>query len=246
MTQKQEKAKNVKIPSIDELAEAGVHLGHITAKRAPEMKPYIYGIKNTIHVIDLEKTKEKLEQAIDFLFKTAAEGNIILFVGTKAPAKDLIKKYAGEANVSYVTERWLGGTLTNFSSIFGLIKKLNTMTKEKEQGEWEGKYTKKEQLERQRELSRLEKMVGGLKSLEKKPEVLFVIDIQNEKTAVKEARKCKIPIIAMVDTDANPELVDWPIPCNDEAIKSIDLILRVATEAIKNGKQCEKAKEKNK
>jgi len=238
MTQKQsqEKKAQVKMPSVEELAKFGVHLGHKISKRQPKMEPYIHGVKNTIHVIDLEKTVEKLEKAVDFLFQVANKGGTILFVSTKPAARDVIKKYAQELSCPYVVERWLGGTLTNFSSISGLIKKFNQMEKDKKEKEWE-KYTKKEQLEKERELQRLEKMVGGIKDLTKKPEAIYLIDLQEEKTAIKEAKACQIPVVAMVDTNSNPELVDWPIPANDDAIKSIDLITGKIAEAIKKGQK---------
>lgn len=242
MDQKQEKANKVKIPSPLELAEAGVHLGHRTTKRSPKMEPYIYGVKNTIQIIDLDKTVEKLEAALKFLIEVASQGKIVLYVGTKPAAKDIIKKYAQEIQAPYVTERWLGGTLTNFSTILGLIEKLNKMTEEKGKGDWE-KYSKKERLIKERNLKRLETMVGGIKSLKKKPDVIYLVDLQTEKTAIREIRSCKIPSVAMVDTNINPELVDWPIPANDDAIKSIDLITGLITEAIKVGRAYSTKKE---
>lgn len=245
MDQKQEKANKVKIPSPLELAEAGVHLGHRTTKRSPKMEPYIYGVKNTIQIIDLDKTVEKLEAALKFLTEAASQGKTILYLGTKPSAKEVIKKYAKEVQVPYVIERWLGGTLTNFSTILSLIEKLNRMTEEKEKGDWE-KYSKKERLLKERHLKRLETMVGGIRSLKKKPDVIYLVDLQKEKTAIREIRKCKIPSVAMVDTNINPELVDWPIPANDDAIKSIDLITGLVTEAIKVGKSHPAEKENKK
>jgi len=234
MDQKQE--NKVKIPSLDELAEAGVHLGHCSNKRAPEMEPYICGLKSTIHIIDLEKTAQKLEEALNFLCQKISEGATVLFVGTKPSAKDTIKKYAEANGIPYINQHWLGGTLTNFSSILKLIENLNKMNQEKEQEKWE-KYTKKERLQMDREIERLERMVGGIKNLNKKPEVIYLIDLQREKTAIKEAKRCKIPVIAMVDTNSNPNLVNWPIPANDDAIKSIELITKKISEAVKIGQQ---------
>ncbi|MDD4995931.1 MAG: 30S ribosomal protein S2 [Patescibacteria group bacterium] len=232
---KQEKTNKIKIPSTLELAQAGAHLGHRTTKRSPKMKPYIYGVKNTIHIIDLDKTVEKLSVALKFLTEMSKQGKVILYIGTKPSAKDIIKKYAQEINISYVIERWLGGTLTNFSTILKLIEKLNKMTEEREKGEW-GKYSKKERLVKEKEIKRLEIMVGGIRLLKKRPDIIYLIDLQEEKTAIREARKCKIPVVAIVDTNANPELIDWPIPANDDAIKSIDLITGLVTEAIKMGR----------
>ncbi len=236
MEKKQAKSNKVKVPSIDELAKAGIHLGHHTTKRSPKMEPYIYGVKNNINIIDLDKTTEKLQLALNFLTELASQGGVVLFVGTKPAAKDIIQKSAQEIGAPFVIEHWLGGTLTNFSTISELMKKLNKMTEEKKQGEWK-KYSKKEQLEQEKKLNRLEKMVGGMREINKKPDAIYVIDLQKEKTAIREARRLKVPVIALVDTNSNPELVDWPIPGNDDAIKSIELITGLVVEAIKAGKK---------
>ncbi|MCH7759382.1 30S ribosomal protein S2 [Patescibacteria group bacterium] len=230
----------VKIPSLLELSKAGVHLGHKTNKWSPQMKPYIHGVKNGIHIIDLEKTSEKLREALDFIVDSIKQGKIILFIGTKPSAKDIIKKYAQELEIPYVNERWLGGTLTNFSTISKLIEKFNKMNKEKKEGEWE-KYIKKERHELSKELARLEPMVGGIKNLSQKPDLIYVVDIGKESTAIKEAKKCQIPLVAMVDTNNNPELIEWPIPANDDAIKSIELITSLIVEAIKQGKKSQES-----
>ena len=245
MEQKQAKVNKIKMPSVTDLAKAGVHLGHCTTKRSPKMEPYIYGVKNTINIIDLEKTVEKLATALNFFTEVASQGKVILFVGTKPSAKDVIKKYAQEIETPFIIERWIGGTLTNFSTISELIKKLNKMTEEQKQGEWK-KYSKKEQLEKERELDRLKKMVGGIRTLEKKPDALYLIDLQKEKTAIREAQRSKIPVVALVDTNANPELVDWPIPSNDDAVKSIELITKLVAEAIKTGRARPVKKEEKK
>jgi len=236
MEKKQAKSNKVKVPSIDELAKAGVHLGHHTTKRSPKMEPYIYGVKNNINIIDLDKTTEKLQLALNFLTELASQGGVVLFVGTKPAAKDIIQKSAQEIGAPFVIEHWLGGTLTNFSTISELMKKLNKMTEEKKQGEWK-KYSKKEQLEQEKKLNRLEKMVGGMREINKKPDAIYVIDLQKEKTAIREASRLKVPVIALVDTNSNPELVDWPIPGNDDAIKSIELVTGLVVEAIKAGKK---------
>ncbi len=236
MLKKQAKSNKVKMPSTDELVKAGMHLGHYTTKRSPKMEPYIYGVKNNINIIDLDKTVEKLQPALNFLTELASQGGVVLFVGTKPAAKDIIQKSAQEIGGPFVIEHWLGGTLTNFSTISELMKKLNKMTEEKKQGEWK-KYSKKEQLEQEKKLTRLEKMVGGMREMNKKPDAIYVIDLQKEKTAIREARRSKIPVIALVDTNSNPELVDWPIPGNDDAIKSIELVTGLVVEAIKAGKK---------
>ena len=235
MEKKQVKSNKVKMPSIDELSKAGMHLGHHTTKRSPKMEPYIYGVKNNINIINLDKTVEKLQLALNFITEIVSKGGVILFVGTKPAAKDIIQKSAQEVGAPFVIEHWLGGTLTNFSIISELMKKLNKMIEDKKGGEWE-KYSKKEQLEQEKKLSRLEKMVGGMREINKKPDAIYVVDLQKEKTAIREARRLKVPVIALVDTNSNPELVDWPIPGNDDAIKSIELVTGLVVEAIKAGK----------
>jgi len=236
MEKKQVKSNKVKMPSIDELSKAGMHLGHHTTKRSPKMEPYIYGVKNNINIINLDKTVEKLQLALNFITEIVGKGGVILFVGTKPAAKDIIQKSAQEVGAPFVIEHWLGGTLTNFSIISELMKKLNKMTEDKKNGEWE-KYSKKEQLEQGKKLIRLEKMVGGMREINKKPDAIYVVDLQKEKTAIREARRLKVPVIALVDTNSNPELVDWPIPGNDDAIKSIELVTGLVVEAIKAGKK---------
>lgn len=244
MDKKQVKSNKVKVPSIDELAKAGMHLGHHTTKRSPKMEQYIYGVKNNINIINLEKTAEKLQLALNFITELASQGKIILFVGTKPAAKNIIKKAAEEIENPFVIEHWLGGTLTNFHTISELMKKLNKMTEDKKQGEWK-KYSKKEQLEQEKKLNRLEKMVGGMREIKKRPDALYIIDLQSEKTAIREAKRLNIPVIALVDTNSNPELIDWPIPGNDDATKSIELVTGLIVEAIKAGKK-QPAKEESK
>ena len=225
-----------KIPSIKELAEAGVAFGHKTTKRHPRMAPFIDKIQGTVHLINLEKTREKLKEALRFAEETAKSGGVILFVGTKPSAKEIIKKYAETCQMPYVTNKWIAGTLTNFETISELIKKYLRMKEEKEKNEW-SKYTKKEALDRERELQRLERMVGGIKSLERIPDALYLVDIIEEKTAIRECLRKKIKTIAMVDTNANPEKVTYPIPANDDARKSIDIITSLIAQAIMTGKE---------
>lgn len=226
----------VEIPSIDELAEAMVYFGHRVGKCHPKMQPYIYSIKNNVYLINLEKTREELKKVIDFVKELIAKNGQILFVGTKPPAKVVLKKYAEEVGMPYVVERWIGGTLTNFSTIYELIKKFKKMEEEKEKGEWE-KYPKKERMDLEREFNRLSLLVGGMKNLEKIPEALFIVDLREERTAVKEARRIGVKTIGIVDTNSDPTLVDFPIPANDDAIKSIEIITKLITQAIKEGKK---------
>ncbi|MBU1036590.1 30S ribosomal protein S2 [Patescibacteria group bacterium] len=234
-----------KIPELVELLKSGVHFGHHVSKRDPKMTPYIYTDRNQIHIIDLEMTVEKLKEALDFLTKVAATGGVVLFVASKNQARALIEKYAKECNMPYVNYRWLGGTFTNLSNILKLIKKLKTLEQKKVSGELE-KYTKKEQLEFQKVIVKLNELVGGIKGMEKLPAAIYVVDIKKEKTAVTEASKKGVPIVAMVDTNVNPEKVDYPIPANDDAAKSIELITALVAEAIKEGRSKFETNQKDK
>lgn len=219
-----------------DMLKSGLHFGHKTSKWHPKMAPFIFGQKNDIHIIDLEKTKEKLEAAAKVASDLAAQSRVILFVGTKRQAKPLIEKYAKECGMPYVSERWLGGLLTNFDTVSKLPKKLTSLKEKKEKGEL-AKYTKKEQLEFDREIAKLSRFVGGIEDLTKMPDMIFVIDIAEEKTAIREARSTKTPIIALVDSNTNPDLVTYPIPGNDDATKGIEYILQVMSSAIIDGKK---------
>lgn len=229
-----------KIPTLKEMLKSGVHFGHQVSKRHPQMEPYIFTAKNGIHIINLEKTQKKLEKALDFVKETTAKGGIVLFLGTKKQAQNIVKKYAQECGMPYVVERWLGGTLTNFSIILKLLNKFNDLKQKQESGELE-KYTKKEQLEFSREIEKLEKIVGGIKDLKKIPEAVYVVDIKREKTAVREAKKKKVDIVSICDTNVNPRGIDYIIPANDDATKSIELITGLMAEAVKEGKELAKA-----
>jgi len=224
----------VNLPTINELSQAAVQIGHRLNKRHPKMAKYIQGAKNGISFIDLKKTTEKLQEALDFVEELGARGGVMVLVGTKPSAKEIIKKYAQAANLAYVSERWLGGTLTNFSTIAKLIEKLKKLSQEKEKNEWQ-KYTKKERLGLEKDLKRLEIMVGGLESLTRLPDTLYVVDLIQEATAVNEARKKNVPLIAITDTNTNPEQVTYPIPANDDATKSIELITKLIVEAYQAG-----------
>lgn len=223
------------IPELIEMIKAGVHFGHQSSKRYPKMEDYIHTTRNKIDIINLEKTAKALERALAFIKQTVAQGGTVLFISSKRQAKAIIEKYAAFTSMPYITSRWLGGTFTNFYSISQLVKKLKDLESKSEKGELE-KYTKKEQLEFQREIVRLAELVGGLKPLTKLPEAVFIVDIKKEKTAVAEAIKKKIPIVALVDTNVNPELIQYPIPANDDATKSIELFTKLVAEAINEGK----------
>jgi small subunit ribosomal protein S2 len=225
----------MKLPTLSELLQAGVHFGHQTGRWHPKMRPYIFAERNNVYVIDLEKTLAKLTEAAQFAENIGKNGGIVLFVGTKSQGKNIIEKYAKQAGMPYIKERWVGGLFTNFGNVSKLIKKYRSLKEQRDSGAL-NKYTKKEQVEFGKEIERLEKMVGGLEALTKLPDAVFILDAKREKTALLEARKRKIPIISFADTNINPELLDYPIPANDDAVNSIELITRTIAEAINYGK----------
>jgi len=213
-----------KTPKIEEMLKAGMHFGHRTNRWHPKMKPFIFTSKNGIYIINLKKTQEKLGEALDFMEKLVSEGKSILFVGTKNQVAGPLQKMAIEINQPYIVGKWLGGYLTNFPVVKKSVKKYLDLIEKKESGKLE-KYTKKERLEFDREIEKLKIRVGGLTSLNKLPDALFVWDIKEEETAIKEAQQKNIPIIAICDTNVNPVEVNYPIPGNDDATKTISLIL---------------------
>ncbi len=231
----------VKVPSILDLFKAGVHFGHRASKSHPKMLPFIYTTKNNTHLIDLEKTRERLKQSLDFIKKLISHQPkaVILFVGTKPAARQIIEKYAQEVVMPYIIEQWLGGTLTNFAVIHQRIEEYKKMLKEKEEGAWE-KYTKKESLLLERNFQKLEKLFKGISTLDALPDALYVIDILEESTTVREANKKQIPVIALTGTNTNPEQIAYPIPGNDDGIKSIELITQLIVETIKEGRESQK------
>ena len=219
---------------IKELVKAGVHFGHLTRKWNPNMSPYIYSEKNGIHIINLYKTIQKLEESCSALEKIASSGRKILFVATKKQAKDIVSKYAEEVKMPYITERWPGGMLTNFVTIRKAVKKMSAIDRSKQDGTFES-LSKKEKLSVNRTRAKLEKNLGSFKSMTRLPGAIFVVDIRREHIAVREAIKLNIPIFAMVDTNTDPRLVDFGIPANDDASKSIEIILNKVTSSIKSG-----------
>ena len=233
---KEEKtSKDVKKDVLEEMAEAGLHLGHKTSKVHPNMKPYIYGMRNYIHIIDLEKTKEKLDEGLGFIKKTIADGEKVLFVGTKVQLKNILKEAAKDCGSPYIAERWLGGTFTNFSTIKKRIDYFKELKERKKKGELE-KYTKKERADFDKELKELETKFGGLVDLEGLPKAILVADTANNLSAVKEARKKGVKVVAITDTNTDPTLVDYPIPANDDAISSVKYILEQVKEAVLKSK----------
>lgn len=218
--------------SMMEMLKSGVHFGHKKSKRHPKMNEHVYTVRNGISIINLAKTKEKLREALDYVEKVSSNDGTVLFVGTKRQAKKIIKDAAIKCGMPYVSERWLGGTFTNFDKIVSSVKRLQKMEKEKENGELEKKYTKRERQEIDREIKKLEVKFGGIRNMGKLPEAVFVVDIQEEQTAVMEAIAKNIPIIAMVDTNVDPSMIDYPIPANDDAIKSIEMIVSAISKEI--------------
>ena len=227
---------------IKPLLEAGVHFGHLTRKWNPNMAPFIHMEKNGIHIINLYKTASKIDEAASALSKIASSGRKILFVATKKQAKDLVSKAAEEANMPYITERWPGGMLTNFVTIRKAVKKMSAIDRTKQDGTFEA-LSKREKLQIDRLRAKLEKNLGSITDMTRLPGALFVVDIRREHIAIREAQKLNIPIFAMVDTNCDPREVDFAIPSNDDASKSIDIILNHVTDAIKEGLS-ERQKEK--
>ncbi len=220
----------MKIPSIEEMLKAGMHFGHRTSRWHPKAAPFIFGQRNGVHIIDLAKSRKLLEEAMKYIKKTISEGKTILFIGTKTQVKKKMKTVCIEIGMPYIVEKWLGGCLTNFIVIKKSIKKYNDLIAQKKDGKLE-KYTKKERLEIDREIAKLEIRVGGLSNLIKVPDVVFIWDIKKEKTAMAEAKKLNIPVIGVCDTNVNPEEVDYVIPANDDATKTIKMILNLVKEA---------------
>ncbi len=219
---------------VKELLEAGVHFGHMTRKWDPNMAPYIYMERNGIHIINLYKTAAKIEEANEALRKIAASGRKILFVATKKQAKDIVAEKAAACNMPYITERWPGGMLTNFVTIRKAVKKMATIDKMKKDGTFMT-LSKKERLQVDRLRAKLEKNLGSIAEMSRLPAALFVVDIKAEHIAIKEAQKLNIPVFAMVDTNSDPREVEYVIPSNDDASKSIDKILTLVTAAIVDG-----------
>ena len=223
------------VPSLQDLMKAGVHFGHQKSKWHPKMKPFIFTDKNGIHIINLEETQKYLATALEFVKNTVASGATVLFLGTKKQSRGIVKDAALSCGMPYVVNRWLGGTLTNSKSVLGVVKKYRKLKEEKATGAWE-KYTKKERLKIDRQIEKLETLVGGIENVDKIPEAVFAIDVKYEKTAIKEAMIKKLKIVAITDTNVNPQKVDYPIPANDDATSSINLLVGLVAEAVKEGK----------
>lgn len=219
---------------IEALLQSGAHFGHLTRRWNPKMSNFIFMERNGIHIIDLRKTQLLLDVAREAVFNITSQGRHILFIGTKNGIKDVIENEAKRCKMNYVSERWLGGMLTNFSTIRKSIKRLISIDKMEVDGTYE-KITKKERLLLTREKDRLRKVFGGIEEMQRLPGALFIVDIKKEHIAVKEAKILGIPVIAIVDTNCDPETVDYPIPANDDSVKTVDLMLKVMADAISEG-----------
>ncbi len=230
------------VVSMKQLLEAGVHFGHQTRRWNPKMARFIFTERNGIYIIDLQKTVKKVEEAYAFLREVAASGAPVLFVGTKKQAQNSIKEEALRCNMYYVNERWLGGMLTNFRTIQTRIARLKELETMFEDGSTE-KYTKKEVILMRRELDKLEKNLGGIKDMKKLPGALFIIDSKKEEIAVSEARKLHIPVVATVDTNCDPDVIDYPIPANDDAIRAVKLLASKMADAVLEGRQGQQEEE---
>ena len=221
---------------IKKLLEAGAHFGHKTSRWHPKMAQYIHSKRNGSHVIDLTATVEGLENALSFLEQTTASGKQVLLAGTKRQGKDIVKKAADDTGMPYVVERWIGGMLTNTATINGRIKHLKDLETKMDSGALEAKYSKLEVQRYQEEIDAMNHMYGGIKHMAQKIGALYVIDVNEEMNAIREARKLGVPIVAIVDTNADPSLIDYPIPANDDAIKTIQLITSYVVASINAGK----------
>ena len=223
-------------PELAEMIRAGVHLGHAKSKTHPSMKPYVFGIRNTITLLDLVKTQEALVRAIDFLKDTAARKGLILLVGTRPAARKAIIEVAEKTGMPYFVERWIGGTLTNFKFVSKRVEYMEELERAKTSGELT-KYTKKEQMKKEEEITKLNRNFHGLRNLKRLPDALFVVDITHDDLAVREAKRVKIPVAALVDTNSNFDLVDYPIPSNDDALPAVKYMVSRIGKAIEEGQK---------
>ena len=220
--------------SIEDLLRAGAHFGHLTSRWNPKMAPYIFMQRNGIHILDLKQTQQLLDEAADAATRFTSRGRKVLFVGTKKQAQEVVKTEAERAGQPFAVDRWLGGMMTNFQTIRGSLKRMETLRRQEADGT-AAQLKKKERLMRSRELEKLDRVLGGIDEMGKLPGALFVVDVKREHIAVDEARKLGIPIIALVDSNVDPDLVDFPIPANDDAMKSVQLFTRVIADACIEG-----------
>jgi len=222
---------------LKDLLDAGCHFGHQAQRWNPLMDSYLYGVRDGVHIFDLAKTKANLEKALDFVYETTLNGGQIIFVGTKRQAQAIIKEEAQRANMPFISERWMGGLVTNWDHVKKSIKKLKDLKEKKKTGELSSQYTKRENVLIDREIARLERFFGGLVGLNRLPVSIFVVDVKKENAAVREAGNKNIAIVGIVDSNSNPTPIDWPIPANDDAVGSIKLIVSLVAEAAKQGQE---------
>jgi len=230
-----------KLPTLIEMLQTGMHFGHRASKWHPKMKSYIFTERKGVHIIDLQQTTEQLKEAAKMIENMIADGKTVLFVGTKQQAKKFVKEQAERAELPFINERWIGGLLTNFRVVSRLTKKLKSLKKQESDGSLD-KYTKKEQLAFKKEINRLQGLVGGIEDMNRTPDLLFVVDVRSEKTAITEARKKDIPVMAICDTNINPDLVDHIIAANDDSVQAIEMVLKVMADAAIAGKKAQAKK----
>jgi small subunit ribosomal protein S2 len=228
--------------SMKALLEAGVHFGHQTRRWNPKMSKYIFGSRNNIHIIDLQKTVKELKKALTYVRNLSAEGEELLFVGTKKQAREAVAAEAARCGSPYVRDRWLGGTLTNFETVRRSAKRLQELDRMKQSGIF-SILSKKEALRREKDMKRLAKSLDGIKNMEDIPGAVFIVDPVQEITAVMEARRMEVPIVAICDTNCDPDLIDYPIPCNDDAIRAVRLFCRLVADSVLEGKEAAKKQE---
>ncbi len=224
-----------KLPTLLEMLQAGVHFGHQKGRWHPKMQEYIFGVRNNVHIIDLEKTLEELTRTLEYVKNLASEGKIILFVATKRQSRDLVKAAALACGMPFLVERWIGGMLTNFGEVKKRLRKYNTMMEEIRSGEIE-KYPKREQIKMKKEVEKMERYLAGIRDLDKMPDALYVADMRTEKTALIEAEKTNVTIVGVCDTNVNPADADYIIPANDDAVNSIRLMADLIATAVNEGK----------
>lgn len=225
-----------KMPTLLEMLKAGVHFGHQKSRWHPKMEQFIFGVRNGVHIIDLEKTQAQLDTALEYVKNLAAKGQNILFVGTKRQAREAVKAAALSCEMPYLVERWIGGLLTNFEEVKRRLKKYKNLKEMFANGEIE-KYTKKEQVVMKKQLEKLDKYLIGLTALERLPDAVYIADMRTEKTALAETERTEVPTVAVCDTNTNPTKVNYPIPANDDAVNSITMIANLVAEAINEGKK---------
>lgn len=233
--EKQNKTEKTQDLNLEEMVQAGIHLGHRVSRIHPKMKPYIYGVKNYTHIIDLEKAAAKLSEALEFIKNLIVEGKVLILVGTKIQVKEMIKEIGEQFQLPYISERWLGGTLTNFEEMQRRINYFRDLEQKKNEGYFE-KYTKKEKAKIDEELADLERKFGGLKNLKALPDAIFVCDVNKDKVACREARAKGVKILGVISTNSDPAIADFVIPANDNAITAQKYILEKVRKAIEDGK----------